>query len=800
LKPIRISISDFAIPSPLTGSLETYSGLGSSAMGDAKKEGIEIHQRIQRERQEQQPEYQSEVTIRREFELTGYKFLIEGRMDGFLPAEKPLIEEIKSTFNIWELAKHLRVNKDTHPYCLQLQTYGYFHWLETGIKPDLNLLLVSTRNHETLDFDLQLNIGKYEAWLQRRLEEICQEVIRAEKRTKRRKELSKKLVFPFEKPRHGQVELIQTIEKSFNENKFLMLQAPTGLGKTIGVLYPALKEALGRGQKVVYLTPKNSQHTVAEEALDKLEEKGSSVKSLTLTAKSKMCFKAEPLCNPEYCEFAKDYYDKLAKNDLKAQLAKKRKLTSRVFKNMGEKYQVCPFELQLEATDEADTVICDYNYVFGNRSALGRLPRVNHAQEGLSNLVVDEAHNLPARGMSYYSPVLSSFVLEKMREEFKSLPRKFSEEGRELIDDMIAVIKSVAPLNTSKPSHVKLKLEPFLIMDEQVRGFLSRYLETDVEIKPRDVVLRMCFYWNEFTDVLKQIHEWQRPEFFFTYHPDVSGGVVKITCCDAGEMLKEKYQNYQNVVLFSATLKPFDYYLRLSGLNTLKVETHEFLSPFRPENRKVLIIPQISTKFSDRQRNYSRIGESISRITSLKSGNYFAFFPSFDFMEQVFRQFAPAAHFQVLKQERFMKNSDSELLLSRLKHDKKPTIVFGVQGGIFSEGVDYPGDMLIGAFVIGPPLPNFDVERETMREFYHETYREGFEYAYTYPAMAKAVQAAGRVIRTEEDRGIIVLMDSRFLEQSYSKTMPADWYNHHPLELVSHSILSDLQAFWSYQL
>lgn len=799
MKPIRISISDFAIPSPLTGSLETYSGLGGS-FNDAKKQGIEIHQFIQKQRQEQLPEYQTEVTIRREFEVDGYSFLIEGRMDGYLPAEKPLIEEIKSTFNIWELAKHLRARKDSHPYCLQLLTYGYFHWLETGKKPDLNLLLVSSRNHETLDLDLHLNVEKYEAWLQRRLKEICQEVIRAEKRSKRRKELSTKLIFPFERPRQGQVELIQTIEAGFAANQKLMLQAPTGLGKTIGVLYPALKEALARGQKVVYVTPKNSQHTVAEEALDKLEEKGSSVKSLTITAKSKMCFKAEPLCNPEYCEFAKDYYDKLAQHNLREELAKKRKLTSRVFKNMGEKYQVCPFELQLEAAEEADTVICDYNYVFGNRSALGRLPRVQHAQEGLSNLVVDEAHNLPARGMSYYSPSLSAYALEKMREDFKGLPKRYAEEGRDLLDEMIAVIKQLVPANTSKPIHVKLKLDPFLIMDEQLRGFLSRYLESDAEIKPRDVVLRMCFYWNEFTDVLKQIHEWQRPEFFFTYHPDVSGGSVKITCCDAGEMLKEKYLNYQNVVLFSATLKPFDYYLQLSGLSGLNVATYEFLSPFRPENRKVLIIPQISTKYSDRQRNYSKIAESITRITSLKSGNYFAFFPSFDFMEQVFRQFSPASQFQVLKQDRYMKACDTEMLLDRLKNDKRPTIVFGVQGGIFSEGVDYPGDMLIGAFVIGPPLPSFDVERETMREFYHETYREGFEYAYTYPAMAKAVQAAGRVIRTEQDKGIIVLMDNRFLEQSYSKTMPSDWYTTHPQELVSQSILSDLQAFWSSQL
>lgn len=791
MKTIRLSVGDFAIPSPLTGSIEANSGLGGS-----KEEGMEIHQLFQAQRMEQVPGYRSEVIIKREFIHKDCHFTIEGRMDGFLDGDKPLIEEFKSTFNIWELAKHLR-KYEQHPYCLQLMTYGYFHWLETGKKADLNLLLVSTRNHETIDLNLELDIEVYEAWMARRLEELYEEVLRAEKRAKRRKDLSTKLVFPFEKPRTGQIELIETLTKGFEDKKIMMLQAPTGLGKTIGVLYPSLKESLSRGQKVVYVTPKNSQHLVAEEALDKMETKGCSVKSLTITAKSKMCFKAEPLCNPEYCEYAKDFYDKMAQHDLKAQLAKKRKLTSRVFKTMGEKYQVCPFELQIEAAEEADTVICDYNYVFGNKSALGRLRRVYYGQEGLSNLVVDEAHNLPSRGMSYYSPSLSSFHLEKMREDIKALPKKFAKEGEELLHDMIGVIKHLAPKDCHKPTHVELELEPFMQMDEVLRGFLSKYLESDIEIKARDVVLRLCFYWNEFTDVLKQIIEVKRPEFFFTYHPDASGGSVKITCCDAGEMLKEKYENYEQVVLFSATLKPFQYYLSLSGLKDLNVETSEFRSPFKTENRKVMIIPQVSTKYSERERNYQKIADSISKIASVKRGNYFAFFPSFEFMEQVFRKFSLPNGFQIMKQDRYMKASDSEMLIERLKDKNSKYIVFGVQGGIFSEGVDYPGDMLIGAFVIGPPLPSFDVERETMREFYKDVYQEGFEYAYTYPAMAKAIQAAGRVIRTENDRGVIILMDGRFLESNYSKSMPSDWFTDHPRELVSNSILNDLESFWT---
>lgn len=793
-KTIRIALTDFAIPCPLTGSLETYSGLGGS-----KEEGIELHQFIQGLREEEVPGYQSEVIIKQEFQIDGKTLSVEGRMDGFLDGEKPLIEEIKSTFNIWELAKHLRSRQDNHPYCLQLLTYGYFYYLQSGKKPDLNLILVSTRNQEVLNLDLKLKVEEYEAWLSRRLKEIALEIKRAEKRKIRRQELGHKLCFPFEKPRHGQNELIETIEEGFKNKTYMLLQAPTGLGKTSGVLYPSLKEALTRGQRVIYLTPKNSQHSVAEDALDKFEEKGCRVKSLTLTAKSKMCFKAEPLCNPDYCEFAKDYYDKLALHGLREQIAKKRKLTSLVFKNLGEKYQVCPFELQLEATEEADTIIADYNYVFGNRSAMGRLIRSGHDQEGLPNLVVDEAHNLPSRGMSYYSPSLSASTIERMREEFGLLPKKFCREGLELLDELQTVIKQISPENTSRPTHVDLPVAPFLEMDERLREFLSRYLESDIEIKPRDVVLRLCFYWNEFTDVLKQIHLLNRPEFFFTYHPDATGGMIKITCCDASLMLKEKYKNFQNVVLFSATLKPFDYYLKLSGLDDAQVQTKEFSSPFGADNRKILIIPQISTKYSDRQRNYSRIAETISRISAVRPGNYFAFFPSFDFLDQVFRLFRPPMGFEILRQDRNMRSFESEQLLERLRSERKPRIIFAVQGGIFSEGVDYPGDMLIGAFIIGPPLPSFDVERETMKDFYAQNYQAGFEYAYTYPAMAKAIQAAGRVIRTESDRGLIVLMDGRFLEPGYASTLPGDWFRNEVGELVSQSILQDVQTFWSKQ-
>lgn len=778
------------MPSPRRGSIEP-----SSAMGTTLQKGMELHQKIQAERIAIIPDYQAEKSISWTFKKDEYQFEVSGRMDGYIPGTKPLIEEIKSSFNIFDLSKRLKDKRFDHPYFIQLLTYGYFHYLHHREKADLTFHLISSRREEGLDLEIYWDIKEYEAWLAKRLDELVIEAKKAEKRFLRRSKLSQNMPFPFPEPRKGQMELISFIENGMKDGKRMMLQAPTGLGKTIGVLYPSLKESLARGQRVVYLTPKNSQQAVAEEAIEKLQAKGCATKSLTITAKSKMCMKAEPLCNPEYCEFARGYYDKLNTFDLKNELGKKKKLSSRVMKNIAQKYEVCPFELQLEAVDEADVVICDYNYVFGHESILGKISSAGFEQDGKPNLVIDEAHNLPSRTMGNFSPVLSSLSLESMREDIENLPKKFRREGVELLEMCLDTLKSITPDKVETKSS-NLNFESFVAVNEELKAFLSSYLDSEVEIKARDVVLRMVFYWGEFTEIISDLDPTQG-EFFITVQNDGKNRSVKITCCDASRLIKERYDYFRNVVAFSATLKPFDYYSKLTGLEGENLIKEEFLSPFSKDNRKVLIIPQISTKFSVRAQNYPKISETIERVMSLKKGNYLAFFPSFDFMEKTLQNFKAPPGVRVIKQNRYMKNEDVESVLELLRAQSIPVILFAVQGGVFSEGIDYAGDTVIGAFVVGPPLPNFDFEREKMKTYYDEFYKSGFDYAYTYPAMAKAVQAAGRVIRSESDKGIIVLMDDRFLDKNYSQSLPQDWFHESPRELVSKSILSDVSEFWN---
>ncbi len=359
-----------------------------------------------------------------------YRFRIDGRMDGIFRADLPRIEEIKTGFNLHELRRKLSGNPLDHPYCLQLLTYGYIFWLEHKVVPELTFHLVSTRTRESLDLSLTLDLPAYEAWLDLRLDELVKEAAQAEKRALRRRKLAAAISFPYENLRQGQSELIRLVEEGMAETRPMLIQAPTGLGKTIGVLYPVLKQALSRGQRVVYVTPKNSQHLVAEDAVDRFKKSGSRIKSLTITAKSKICFQNEPLCDPAFCEYAKDHYTKVAAEGILDILAKKRKLTARVFRDLGAEHAVCPFELQLDAAEEADVVICDYNYVFAPRSAFGRMTLSAIDQTGKPNLVIDEAHNLPSRAMDYYSPALSSLRARTDEERDPQSAFPFSTRGR----------------------------------------------------------------------------------------------------------------------------------------------------------------------------------------------------------------------------------------------------------------------------------------------------------------------------------------------------------------------------------
>ncbi|MBA2710505.1 MAG: ATP-dependent DNA helicase [Tatlockia sp.] len=787
---LNIPIVEFAKPSPCMGSIDTYSGYGQ-----ASKRAIKIHQAIQNQLAKEHKNYEAEVWIAHTFSHKGMRLNLTGRMDGVYASEPYLIEEIKTAFEPQQLINCLADNYYTHPYWLQLQTYGYLHWLKTGQIPALNLLVVSLRNKKSISLPLTLDVIAYELWLNSRLNELILELSQLKQRIKKRKNLSSMLCFPFEKPRANQQELIEAVGDTMQKKIPFLLQAPTGLGKTIAVLLPVLKESLGRGQKTIYLTPKNSQHRVAAEAVQQLQLKKANIKSLTLTSKKKLCMKNEPLCNATFCEFAKDHYTKTTEHQLLKKTQRQRHLEASYFKKIAGLYQVCPYELQMQTIPDRDVVIGDYNYVFAPSSSSLRVAGRYMAETERPNLIIDEAHNLPSRSLDYYSHTLSALFFEALKPAVMQLDFPFQQKGCEALDSCLKIITQCAKSGLTRPHRVEIPEKLFTEQDEQLAQLLNEYLEADVVIGHEDPMLKLCRYWSDFTETLEVVKQ-GGDAFFISFNPNE--GALKITCSEASSFLKEHYQHFKQIIGFSATLKPFNYYSQMMGLK--EVHTQEFATPFAKERRKLLLIPQISTKYSERSRHYLRLIDLIQRITEIKPGNYLVFFPSFHFLDEIFKHFPRDEHFRLLRQTRAMCEAEVNDLLLRLKRPGINHLFFAVQGGLYAEGINYHADMAIGAFIVGPPLPMFEWEREQMKGYYELHYQSGLQYAYIYPAMAKAIQAAGRVIRSESDKGIIVLLDNRFLESNYAQCMPNDWYETHPLEMVSKSILADLKQFWGNHL
>jgi DNA excision repair protein ERCC-2 len=840
MKRVQIAVTDFALPVPRLGSIEVHSGYDLLPQG-----GDEMHRLAQLKRAQSVPSYKTEVRLSHSFERSDYIFVVSGRIDGLIPgvdgaaasgarsakkrgkiSRTPAhIEEIKTSFDARDLYEKLQANAN-HPYRLQLETYAYIYSLQNAEKPSISFHIASYSNGLEFDLPLEFDSEKFELWLDKRLDELVrEEEVRLEEKA-RRKALAKALSFPFAQPRPGQIDLVDTIERVLPQGDALMIQAPTGLGKTAGVVFPMLKDALHRGQKLVYVTPKNSQHSVAQDAVKRMQNDGNMVRTLTLTAKSKICLKGEPICNPVHCEFAKDYYAKIYEHDLPRKASDYVNMDAELFKNLGEQYKVCPFELSLDSMPYADVVIGDYNYVFSPFSLVGRFSDFRRdATEG-PNLVVDEAHNLPARAVDYYSPSLSTASIRACHERVESLAVDLRMDGSRLLQLCNSLLLKYDPKNL-KQVKIKPVIEPFEKLELQLSEFLNRYLQVETQPKPGDPLISFCRQWSQFAQALagvaaeeeeidalrkaKRLAEAKSgvaeaqsadadqaaplPRFFTTASKDAEQTILKITCCDASPEVAASLKNFDHVVAFSATLKPFDYYRQLMGFAENRTEYAEFASPFPKDKRKLMVIPQVSTKFSDREKNYHKIADAIKRIITIRPGNYFIFFPSFAFLRRI-HDLVELPGCNVLRQESGMNATDVQRYIDTLRLKERPTIIFAVQGGVFAEGVDYPGDMLIGALIVGPALPGWDLERELLREYYEQKFGNGFDYAYTYPAMARVVQAAGRVIRSQNDSGLIVLMDRRFTMTAYTQTMPKDWFEHSVSELVSNSVVNDISTFW----
>jgi DNA excision repair protein ERCC-2 len=769
---LRYGIKEFSQPNLRRGSLDSFSGYSDPLLGQ------QIHASITRD----DPCFHKEYSLSFEAQFNACKLHLNGRCDGvYIYEDQIIVEEVKTTPSVELLCDKLY---DEHPYVLQAKTYAWILHNQHQLPLKVKLCLVSTKTLQESEYWIDFDPEEHFNWVNQRCVFLLDERAKNQQKQKARNAVAQSLSFPFSKFRPMQDQMIDSVLNSIE--KAQLISAPTGLGKTMGSVYPMLKKSLLAGTQLVYTTPKNTQLELAEDAVESLRKGENHILSVRITSKAKSCMQKEPICHPDLCPYARDFYTKLDQEKIIESIeCESGHFGKDEFNQLALKYEVCPFELSLEAALKADVISCDYNYVFSPRYHFQRLAIDSEGESKNVHLIVDEIHNLVERSLQYFSPEIDQTLIEQIIIEPK-MEAQWADEFRSIVQRFLQSLSFYE--SKTQDQLVSLEQGDFFSFQRELQDFSFRYYSHLDSIQP-----------NESLRFLKRMID----DFCFGLDAGVShslflvkdyGRKIKILCCDASEHLCLMFAPYAKIVGISATLRPHAYYKSLLGLPE-NTPIEEYPSPFPRANRRILLIPQVSTKFKDRTKHYHRIAEIIKRITALRQGNYIVFYPSYDFLQQIYTKLDTPG-FRSLVQQPSMGQEDAQVFIDSLRSQSRRIIIHAVQGGIFSEGLDFPGDLLIGAIIVGPGLPSFDFERKLLMDYYEKVYKQGAAYALHYPAMTKVIQAAGRVIRTETDKGIIVLLDDRFLEKDYYEQYPKDWIESSPKELVSQSITKDIEDFW----
>ncbi len=785
-KTVTVSIQNLLDYTMQSGDLSA--GLYSSSRA---VEGTKGHTAARKLLQDTLPEgdiYEAEVPI--SYRLEGKNIVLEiiGRIDGVLrDASGITIHEIKTTTQSLDLIEH-----DNNPlHWAQAKCYGSMFASLYGLDY-ITVRLTYYQLHEKREksfIDIYSEDALEEFFMPLAMEFLSwQEMIHSWYSTRDSSIL--KLVFPYSGYRLGQREMVDRVYNAVENGEVLFAQAPTGTGKTIASLYPAVR-AVGEGlvSKVFYLTAKTTTRSLAEKAVSDMRENGLCMKSLTITAKEKICFGTQHSCNPESCEYAENYFGKIKK--AVADALAEDVLDKPTIEKYAHKHKVCPFELTLDLSLWCDVIICDYNYLFDPRVFLKRF----FTRRGSYCFLIDEAHNLVDRAREMYSSELSKRDFFELKRLAKVELPEISIAADQIYKYFLRTSKELAADdNDAKVFYKVRRTRP----DELVE-YLNRFTEDLSNILPQNPPIS---FMDELLDIYyESLHFIKIAEFYdekyVSCYDKTSGDFkIKLFCVDPSRLLREAMDKGRSSVLFSATLSPIRYFTAmLSGGSDAEVLT--IPSPFPKENLCVYVDDTISTKYKTRSFSYDRIAGAILETASARIGNYMVFFPSFEYLNEVYYRFMGInTGIRTIYQIPGMSETARQEFLHEFDSFGETSLVgFAVMGGVFGEGIDLTGDRLSGAIIVGVGLPQLCNERNIIRRHFDDQTGAGFEYAYTYPGINRVLQAAGRVIRTEEDMGVVVLLDERFSYHVYEDLLPPEW---NPIARASEGCqLSEvLQDFW----
>ncbi len=728
----------------------------------ALQQGTQIHRKLQAEAGE---DYQAEVRLYLETDFDGFSVLVEGIADGiFQDGEKVLIDEIKSTSMPLELIDE----EFSYLHWAQAKCYGWMFLSQTQVDSiTIQLTYCHTKTNEIRQLHKDFSYKELEEYFTNLVEEYAQWMQMTQSHKAIRDQSIHSLSFPFPQYRKGQRKLAAETYLGIRDKKLLFVQAPTGIGKTISVLFPAVKAmGEGMGEKIFYLTAKTVTRQVAEETIGLLSQAGLHLRYITLTAKDKICMLETPSCNPEDCPYAKGHYTRV-NTALMDILTNENLITREVVLEYAEKHKVCPFEFTLDIALWADCVICDYNHVFDPRAYLRRFFDFG----GDYILLVDEAHNLGERARDMFSAELSKQAFMKYRNDWK-------DQAPDLYKAFTAVNKWFIDLRKSFEKNyddktIELPAE-FLDLLKIFHQELETYLLVNYKNAPQQLT-------DLFFDCRSFLAAAGMFELGYLVHVVRQGSEVriKLLCADPSQRLRKTYEKNRAAIFYSGTLQPLDFYQDVLGAEAGD-KALCLPSPFPAENFCLLVAGNISTRYRDRADSYEAVAQYIKSAVNYKKGNYLVFFPSFQYLEQVFEIYMDCwPEDKTMVQQRGMDDRAREDFLSAfIEKPSETMIAFAVMGGIFAEGVDLPGSRLSGAIIVGVGLPQLSAERDLISRYYKERNGRGFEYAYQLPGLNRVMQAAGRVIRTETDRGFVLLLDDRFLHRRYRDQYPAEWQHY----------------------
>ena len=766
--------------------------------------GQEIHVQRADQRAASDPFYRSEVPVSLEIERAGWTVKVSGRIDGISadPERRvAYIEEVKSLHFSRELLALRRSGKlQRHLY--QLMLYAYLMQISgelEGFHVFPQLVLVDLVSGTTEIIDAPFEPDEVRDALDSSLDELVENLETSRALQFAKRAFAEDLVFPFGERRPFQEELLAAVDRAVRQREVLLVSAPTGIGKTVGAIYPALREALRTGKKLYFLTSKTLQQDLAVETLGRLND--GSFRSLRIRAKRAMCAHTQVICHEDFCPFAERYGEKMDKSGLLAHLvAELPYFDPDEIYEASRHHEVCPFEVSLELVDQSDAIVCDYNYVFDPWVGLTALRDPGELRNTI--LVIDEAHNLIDRARGYFSPSFDQSMLDAVEQHLAMRPGIGLTGWEALLDDLRAHIDSLGEVfateeETSRWGTRQALCDPDRALFRRQRAawerLVLRYIDWKIDtrvVEEDDPLIDFYFTFIRFASLLEEDGD----HFARLVEKTGDGLGLKIFCLDPSFHLETIMDEAHAVIAMSATLEPFEFYRQNLGVPRDRGAELSLPSPFPQENRKIMVVSSVETTWKKRAQHYDRIGELVGEIAEQVEGNVLSLFPSYEFLRQV-RDRIPYGSKTILVQQSDMTSWERQEILRSLR-DERDRLVLAVSGGMYAEGIDYPGDMLTGVIVVGPSLPTVSFEQELLKQYFDEHYGSGFEYAYLIPGMTRVVQSAGRLIRSETDRGVIALLCRRFSWASYNRYFPAHWYAESPRELVSRDAVSEVRRFF----